>query len=360
MNFAIFGAQGIALGTYESIHKLYPSRKITCFLVSERGNNPEILSGLPVIELSGFSDRLSNEEKDNTEILIATPENVMDDIEKSLDEHGFYCHVRMTSLRYGQLMGYAYNPGGRFRAVSSLPVGFHKADVHIYMAKFYKDRALTSEFVMPEWIVPIQVGAALCEERVADITDDSGCNISRKNVNYSELTALYWIWKNILQNEHEEDRQYYGLVHYRRILELSEDDILRLSDNDVDVVLPYPMPYEPDIESHHTRYLKNEDWNAVIRAVAEVHPEYVCELNKIIKQRYLYNYNIVLARKNVLEKYCDWLFPVLERVEELSFPKGSERADRYIGYVGETLTTIYFMANKENLNIFHAPCRFLI
>ena len=360
MNFAIFGAQGIALGTYESIHKLFPTRKITCFLVTERGDNPEILSGLPVIELSVFSDRLSNEEKDNTEVIIATPENVMDDIEKSLDEHGFHCHVRMTSLRLGQLMSYAYNAGGIFRSVSSLPVGYHKADVHMYMAKFYKDKPLTSDYIAPEWITPIQVGAALCKERVADITDDTGDNISRKNVNYSELTALYWIWKNRLMDDAGYHDEYYGLVHYRRILKFSEDDILRLSDNDVDAVLPYPMPYEPDIEAHHIRYLKNEDWNAVITAVAEVHPEYVCELNKIIKQRYLYNYNIVLARKNVLEKYCDWLFPVLERVEELSIPKGSERADRYIGYVGETLTTVYFMANKENLNIFHAPCRFLI
>lgn len=360
MNLAIFGAQGIALGTYESIHKLYPSRKITCFLVTERGNNPEVLSGLPVLELADFSDKLSKEEKDNTEVLIATPENVMEEIEKSLDEHEFHCHVRMTSLRFGQLMSYAYNAEGIFRPVSSLPVGYHKADVRMYMAKFYKDKPLTSDYVIPEWVTPIQVGSALCEERVADITDDTGDNISRKNVNYSELTALYWIWKNGLRDDSGEGKEYYGLVHYRRILELSEDDILRLADNDVDAVLPYPMPYEPDIEAHHNRYLKKEDWEAVIRAVVLVCPEYISRLNEVLVQRYMYNYNIVLARKNVMKNYCDWLFPILERIEEFSVPKGSERADRYIGYVGETLTTLYFMANKDKLNIFHAPCRFLI
>ena len=63
-----------------------------------------------------------------------------------------------------------------------------------------------------------------------------------------------------------------GLVHYRRILELSEDDVLRLMDNGVDAVLPFPMPYEPNIEVHHKRYLKKEDWDAVLKAISGRHP----------------------------------------------------------------------------------------
>ena len=61
----------------------------------------------------------------------------------------------------------------------------------------------------------------------------------------------------------------------------------------------------------------------------------------------------------MLEGYCSWLFPILERVEELSIPKGTDRADRYIGYVAETLETLYFMLHKDRLNITHVGCRFL-
>ena len=96
-------------------------------------------------------------------------------------------------------------------------------------------------------------------------------NISVKNVNYSELTALYWIWKNRLNVF---GNSYYGLSHYRRILELSEDDLLRLESNNVDVVLPYPMPYEPNIEEHHKRYLAEVDWEALLAALKELQPEY--------------------------------------------------------------------------------------
>lgn len=360
MDLAIYGAQGMALGAYEAIHNLYPVRKIRCFLVTERGYNAETLSGLPVLELSSFSDSLSEEEKGNIEILIATPENQMPLIEKKLEAFGLACHVRLTSLRWAKLQSCHCACDREYMPLEALPVGYHRANMHVFLAKFHRDKPLTEGYEKPEWITPIQVGAALCNERVANLLDCDGDNISAKNGNYSELTALYWIWKNRLQYPSaNEEYEYYGLSHYRRILELTEDDVLRLADNGVDVVLPYPMPYEPDMEEHHKRYLRQEDWDAVRKAVQEISPECAEAFSKILKQKYFYNYNLVLAKKEVLEEYCNWLFPVLERVEELSSPKGEERGDRYVGYVGETLLTLYFMNQKGKLNIKHTGCRFL-
>lgn len=360
MDLAIYGAQGIALGAYEAIHNICPQRKIRCFLITRRGMNAEYLSGIPVLELDDFADKLTDSEKNNVEILIATPENVMADIEKSLDEYGLYCHVRLTSSRWSELMGYHCICDKDYIPLSALPVGYHRAGIHVFMAKFCKDKPLAVDYHLPEWITPIQVGALLCEERVANILDCDGENISEKNGNYSELTALYWLWKNRLVYKTADDKnEFYGLTHYRRILELSDDDVLRIADNDVDVVLPFPMPYEPDIEEHHKRYLRNEDWNALVRALEEMQPEYAFNMPKVLQQRYLYNYNIMLARKKVLADYCEWLFPILEQIEELSIPKGCDRKDRYIGYMGETLATLYFMVNKDRLNIAHVGYKFL-
>ena len=360
MNLVIYGAKAIALGAYEAIHNICPQRKITAFLVTQKEANAEVLLGIPVMELESYAAGLSKEQKENTEILIATPENVMAEIEQSLDKYGLYCHVRLTSLRFTELVSYHYVCGKDFIPLAALPVGYHRAGMHMFMAKFYKDKVLASAYSLPEWITPIQVGTALCEERVANILDCDGENISKKNVNYSELTALYWMWKNRLSQKMASDRnEYYGLSHYRRILELSEDDVLKLVDNDVDVVLPYPMPYEPNIKAHHERYLKDEDWKAMVTALNELQPKYAEQLPEILEQRFLYNYNIMLARKEVLADYCTWLFPVLERTEELSEPKGCDRRDRYIGYMGETLATLYFMSNKDRLNITHTGCRFL-
>ena len=77
MNLAIYGAQGIAMGAYTAIHDLFPARMVECFIVTKRENNAESLAGLPVVELALYADSLSEAEKKQVEILIATPENLI-------------------------------------------------------------------------------------------------------------------------------------------------------------------------------------------------------------------------------------------------------------------------------------------
>ena len=251
----------------------------------------------------------------------------------------------------------------RFLPLSALPVGYNKPFTRIYMARSHKDRPLKNMVSLPDYIYPLQVGMANADIKIADLTDDKGENISERNCNYSELSGLYWIWRNKLCSEgtpEGDEGQYYGLAQYRRMLVFSEDDLLRLPDNDVDVVLPYPMPYEPNIHAHHKRYLKDVDWNALLTALKELQPKYADAFPSILEQQYLYNYNVILAKKSVLREYCEWLFPILERTEELSVPKGCDRADRYIGYMGETLETLYFIKNRDRLNVVHTGCKLYV
>lgn len=361
MDLVIYGAQGIALSVYKAIGSSCPGRDVRCFLVSERGNNASSLAGVPVIETETFTRGLSGEQKNNVEVLIATPENAMPDVEKMLGLHGLHHFVRIDSQRLAELMSYYYSSGREYLPLSALPVGCRRADAEVYMAKSYKDKPLNGRYNLPSWLIPIQVGAALCGERLADILDCSGEEISEKNGNYCELTGLYWLWRNKLCMETESNSYgYYGLFQYRRLLALDDDDMMRLINNGVDAVLPYPMAYEPNIEAHHKKYLRDEDWRAMLTALGELHPEYAKEFPRILRGEYMYNYNIVLARREVLLEYCNWLFPVLERTESLSIPRGNERSDRYIGYMGESLCTLYFMYNHKNLNIKHAGCRFLV
>lgn len=363
MNLAIYGAQGYALGTYEAIKTLYPKREITCFLVTHMDGNPPVLSGIPVKELTLFSEETSEEEKRHTEILIATPEKVHPDIEETLENYGFRCHRCLTYERRRELMQLYYARLGSFLPLAALPVGYHMPFIRMYQAKSQVDKPLRESFAQPSYVFAIQAGAVRSSVRVADLSDDTGENISEKNGNYCELTALYWIWKNKLLSDGAADNetaQYYGLCQYRRGFDLKEDDLLRLTDNDVDAVLPYPLLYEPNINAHHERYIKETDWKAALQALEELQPEYATAFPEILGQQYLYNYNLILAKKNVLREYCEWLFPILFRTEELSVPKGSQRNDRYIGYLGETFETLYFMRNADRFNIVHTECRMLV
>ena len=141
---------------------------------------------------------------------------------------------------------------------------------------------------------------------------------------------------------------------------IAKDDLYRLEANGVDAVLPYPMIYEPNISVHPKRYLRDNDLKNLLTALDELQPLYAEAASTILLQPYFYNYNIILARKSVLADYCNWLFPILGRVEELNAYNGTERADRYIGYMGELLETLYFMYHKEDLCLAHTGCKFYV
>lgn len=74
-------------------------------------------------------------------------------------------------------------------------------------------------------LTPIHLGRSLAEERFGKtaeplfnlpLGDDTGDNISRLNPRFSEMTGMYWAWKNY---ERLGNPAYIGFLHYRRLLD---------------------------------------------------------------------------------------------------------------------------------------------
>jgi hypothetical protein len=323
------------------------------------GNNGPTLGGIPVRELNDFVAGKSQEEKEDIEVLIGTPESVMGAIVESLEGTGLHNFVKLDSMRWARMQEMAFTKSGKYMPLVTYPDGIHMPNVKIFKMVHHKDKKLKTKYIDQNYVTKIQVGAAFADETVAELQDNSQDNISERNGNYSELTGLYWLWKNYIQAG-KAAKKYVGLAHYRRFLELSDDDLKKMQDNDIDVVLPYPMPYEPNIEAHHERYLTAQEWSGVLQALGELEPEYANGFKTILSQGYLYNYNVIVAKSEVLDDYCTWLFRLLFRIEEINNPDGLKEPNRYLGYVGETLETLYFMYNKDKLKIAHSGCRFLI
>lgn len=348
---AIYGAGMVGVSVYYAIKELYPGCRVIFFLVSEKQGNPARIDDIPVISLDEFC---AFQEKQRIKILVAAPDNHHSAMTAGLMERSLRDYICMDSQKEGALMEQYYRTKGQFLPLHAYNQNGQKEkeiSLNVYMAKFHKDTPLKNPWEGPGWIIPIQAGAALTDLSAADIMDNIGDNISEKNVNYCELSALYWIWKNAGHERGEHD--YLGLFHYRRILDVTEEDRYRMADNDIDVILPYPTIHSPNIDEHHRRYVKDQDWKAMVSALEELAPEYVRAMPQIFSQPYFYNYNMFIARRPVFNEFCRWLFPILERTEQKSIPKGWERADRYIGYLGENLTTLYFMYHKNDLKAAH-------
>lgn len=344
----LYGARMLALDLYEAL-KQYPGVHVDYFAVTSTQGNPREIDGKPVVCI----DKLACL-RESAFVLIAAHEGYHADILKKLHGLGFAHVVPAGSQMENTIMTEYYRRLGRFPLLCGVPPARGAQDppqVRAFAAVSVFDKARAQHTGWPPWVTPLQVGASATEKRLCAAADNTGGNISFKNRNYCELTASYWIWKNV-------KAEYKGLFHYRRMMDLDRDLLARLRQADVDALLPLPSVHYPNSLSHHRDYTSEEDWQAMIRAVREISPEYLPAFDKVFGDRYFYNYNILIAKQAVFDAYCAWLFRVLERAEGLC--GGAARADRFAGYLGENLTTLYFMRHQESLNIYHHGIKWVL
>lgn len=77
-------------------------------------------------------------------------------------------------------------------------------------------------------------------------------------------------------------------------------------------------------------------------------------MNKVLKEDIIYPCNMFIARKEIFDDYCKWLFGVLFRLEkEIEISKDLYQA-RVFGFLSERMLGIYIEANKlkvKELNV---------
>lgn len=353
--YILYGAGVVAYETYNAVLSLY-GRKPACVVVSEK-------NGTGGNWMPEGMDIRTPEEVDaqlwDYPVVIAAPEPYHDEIRSVLGRYpakNIYC---VTSHLEYMLTGEYFRKNGRFllaedlRGSEETPKPDAVRCVRVYMAKSHKDVELKNLYEIPKWIKPIQAGYAVADADLGILRDDTGENISVKNADYCELTVTYWVWKNVKS-------RYKGVCHYRRMLILSENQLERCIAQDVDAILPLSFTCYPDASGQYRRYISRADCEGLKKALRDVSPEYLEEWEKLDSQPYFYNYNMLIAKENVFDSYCGWLFSVLERAEIYCRPGGAERGDRYAGYLGELLTTLYFMKNSDSLKIVHAERNWMV
>lgn len=206
--------------------------------------------------------------------------------------------------------------------------------------------------------VPIQVGSYGKKTISHFIRDDIGDNISNMNANFSELTGLYYIWKNI-------DAEYKGLVHYRRYLSnftylgkhksaLSTSELKRLLLKN-DVILPKKRRYY--IETNYSHYVHahlTEGLDLTKKIILEKHPEYLSSYNHVMNARSAHMFNMFVMKSALFDEYCEWLFSILfELRDNLDVSNYSKQEARVFGYVSELLLDVWI--EKNNISFLEVP-----
>lgn len=184
--------------------------------------------------------------------------------------------------------------------------------------------------------LPINAGRVLATESERDwlventVGDDTGDNISAKNPSYNELTAIYWVWKNI-------DSDYYGLMHYRRFFIFEKRDKAYYSATEIngntedvikydeaklsamleenDFIAPMPMKRK-SVYEHYKNAHDASDLDLVMYIIKTRFPEYAMSCDKYIYGKDSYFYNMFVFDKETFDRYCTFVFGVLSLCEE--------------------------------------------
>lgn len=182
--------------------------------------------------------------------------------------------------------------------------------------------------------------------------DNTGKNISKKNAQYNELTALYWAWKNL-------DAEAIGLVHYRRYLSLTHDKRLTTILNQVqvdqllqknDIILPKKRKYY--IETNYSHYVHahhEEPMRLTKSIIAHEYPQYSRAFDKVLyEQRSAHMFNMFIMKRDPLDQYCRWLFDVLSKLEQqLDISQYNQYESRVFGFISERLLDVWLMVNSQ-------------
>lgn len=248
-----------------------------------------------------------------------------------------------------------------------------------------------------EIFVPVQVGAVYTQDDLGIQKDSEGANISRFNPYCCELSATYWLWRNI------SDADYYGLCHYRRFFTfekgysnliqqivyycskaispfivdsrftMSKSNSISIDENELNIHLREfsknltvcLKQYNVDCfclkktkmstYSCKTKLMKAiglYNYNKLEEIIKSEHPDFYPFFIKTMKSNSYNPCNMLIASKDVFNEYAELLFSIIGRYHNWIINTDSNfinnAALRSSGYMGEFITSAFIMRLRNN------------
>jgi hypothetical protein len=181
--------------------------------------------------------------------------------------------------------------------------------------------------------------------------DDFEGNISNVNRRVGFLTGTYWAWKNY---EKLGNPKYFGSFGYRRLLKADcLDDIIKF-----DCIIPPMVDFSktgPTIKEHVSKLQGENTLTIMINTMQKICPNEITLFMEYLNFTKGYLYEIYILKKDLFFDFCEWIFPILFELLNIS-PKKYAFIDnktisaefvqktneiRDIAYIVEILTGFY-------------------
>ena len=415
----IYGAHLVALEYYRHLCRLDYSDRIIGFAVSDMQDNPDELEGKPVKSISDYTDYA-----DKCTVVIAMPRKYHNVVESGARDLGFNDYVRIgledmssikgdwliancsgilpfkimrspndpswldalaegsyttsrfkyptlyhcdvqeminESLRYVEIYDAEIEGVTGLKDQDSSGMNTSNANpeqiLNVFMAVDTNNVENVRDGVFDPWIKPILVGSAGSVNTDGYSRDDEyEGNLSGKNLIFAEMTGAHWIWKMA------HDSEYKGLCHYRRFFDLTGVDIFNMKEADIDALLTTPRFVPGGIRKMFVAEtpVKKHVINSMLDSVEKFSPGERDDFDAYLNSHFYFPNNMVIAKSELYDEYCEWIFPVLIRMLEIDLEAGyGHDDDRHIAYAAELLTSFFFMKRKHVLKIAYTDYIFI-
>lgn len=185
-----------------------------------------------------------------------------------------------------------------------------------------------------------------------DYLDSSRENhVSFKNPYYSELSGLYWVWKN-------DKSDVLGFEQYRRLffnrsLKFWKYNLLNatkikriLKKHEIIVANKSIFKDKTMIQQYNDAGHSRELFIKVINYINEKDINMMKDYQKILNDNKLFNHNMFIAPREIIENYLEWLYDIFEYVENDSNYDRTILTYRSLGFIAERLFTIWLLSRN--------------
>lgn len=223
---------------------------------------------------------------------------------------------------------------------------------------FYKPVEELKQFLSynSDVYVPINGGSSLRDDEWCQQNakfDDVDENISSHNNKLNENTAIYWFWKHL---DEFEPIDYIGFNHYRRFFSKSILDGYKQHD----IIVAQPIPCLYSLEWQYNYYHNADDLRICIDLLKQIDFSHGSSFEQYLKQNHdnFAPMNMFAMRKDLFVSWCNFIFPVLFKLEDMIDVSGRDNYQkRAICFLEERIFGhwVWLKKNVEKLNVAEVP-----
>ncbi len=212
--------------------------------------------------------------------------------------------------------------------------------------------ALPPCFGNTEIYTPIQCGREINPPLPGILGDDTGDNISRLNVRYNEMTAIYWIARHLGEIG---DPEYIGFDHYRRFLNWRESML-----SPCNVIARKWFSWRT-LRGQYACCHNIEDLDRFSIRFKEVFGTVYNDYDAYWRSHFFYICNMFIMHRDNFRRYADYIIKCIEILKGLESEKPFSTTDAYQqrapGFILEAMTSYWLWHEKRHKNIKIIPTK---